>query len=180
MLITNPFPTFVPNTHLVALKVVTSEGDGGAPKLVRHSHPIFPPTKGFYTKNQRPFSKPPRGGVPPSIGLLGGGSGPPRGGRPSGGSGPLGKCEPLGRSNGPLGSGGLLECIEGGPTRIALEPWYSLWYLELIISIPTIIFTWKSLSYLIYSTGTNLDAHVRVFRKGHLGQGGGGGDDSNM
>jgi hypothetical protein len=35
--------TFVPSTHLVALKVVTSEGDAGAPKLVRHAHPIFPP-----------------------------------------------------------------------------------------------------------------------------------------
>lgn len=159
----------MPNTHLVALKVVTSEGDGGAPKLVWHSHPIFPPTKGFYTKNQRPFSKPAGGGVSPSSGSLGGGSGPPRGGRPSGRS----RGGPLGRGNGPLGNRGLLECIGSGPTRISLEPWYPLWYPILVISVPTIIFTQKSLSYLIYSIGTNLDAHVREFKKGHLGHRGG-------
>ncbi len=172
VLVTNSFPTLVPNTHLVALKVVTSEGDGGGPKLVWHSHPIFPPTKGFYTRNQRPFSKPPRGGVPPSSGSLGGGSGPLRGGRRSGGSGPPGRGGPLGRGNGPFGGGGLLECIGSGPTRISLEPWYPLWYPVLLISVPTIIFTQKSLSYLIYSIGTNLDAHVRVLKKGHFKMGG--------
>jgi hypothetical protein len=53
----------------------------------------------------------------------------------------------LGRGNGAFGSGGLLECIRSGPTRISLEPWYPLWYPILVISIPTIIFTQKSLSY---------------------------------
>jgi hypothetical protein len=47
-----------------------------------------------------------------------------------------------------------------------------LWYPILVIFVPTIIFTWKSLSYVIYSIGTNLDAHDRVLKKGHLGWGG--------
>ncbi len=128
---------------------------------MQHSHPIFPPTKGFYTRNQRPFSK------PPSSGSLGGGSGPPRGRRRSGRTGPPGRGGPLGSGNGPLGSGGLLECIGSGPTRISLERWYPLWHPVLVIHVPTIIFTPKSLSYLIYSIGTNLDA-----QKGHLGEGG--------
>jgi hypothetical protein len=81
----------------------------------------------------------------------------------------------LGRGNGPLGGGGLFECIGSGPTRISLEPWYPLWYPVLVISVSTIIFTRKSLSYLIYSIGTTLDAHVRVLKKGHLGWGEEGG-----
>jgi hypothetical protein len=57
----------VPNTHLVALKVVTSEGDAGAPKLVRYAHPIFPPTKGFLYQKSKTFFLNPLGEVYPLV-----------------------------------------------------------------------------------------------------------------
>jgi hypothetical protein len=69
----------------------------------------------------------------------------------------------------------FLNALEVDQLGISLEPWYPLWYPVLVISVPTIIFTRKSLSYLIYSIGTTLDAHVRVFKKGHLGWGEEGG-----
>jgi len=101
-----------------------------------------------------------------------GGDGSP----PHGNGGPLGRgSKPLGGGGDPPGrggplSGGFLQGFPVGGTNVpfgALWPGnlWNPWYPPLAPTTPMAPSSRKSLPYPIYYVGTNLDAHVQVFKK---------------
>ncbi|CAK9273457.1 unnamed protein product [Sphagnum jensenii] len=91
---------------------------------------------------------------------LGGSGGPLREGKPLSASGPPSGRGPLGGGRGEFLIGGTSVPFDAPWPSSPWKPWCPPWYPPLALATPMVPSSKKSLTYPIYSIGTNSNAHV--------------------